>query len=390
MAVASPSKGLDLMKLFALREQFGTTFKKGDVIYSAGQAADQFYVLMKGHVELKREGFPSEVVEPGHVFGEVEVFARIARTGTATATDDANALAFTSETAENLAEATPSFALVVIRHACERLARAEQQLASGGFKTEEAAEPVNPNHFVGPGGEIGPVTSVPYAKDMYKKEQKCPNCRTTFHPWDIKSTAINAGDRDTDDRIVYNGPDPNWYIVWVCPNCQLAAYSVDFIKMTSVQLARCKDALEAVKNEDPTVYNFSFYRDEDLALRSYQLAIPFYDGAKGGAEKCASLYHRMAWIERGRGGTEKELEYLAKAADYYEQAFTSSDAAQQGVRWAYLIGDLSMRCGDYQRAVKWFTTAAAQPDFKTQTGLEKRVRDRWAEANDKLRAAKAG
>ena len=43
---------------------------------------------------------------------------------------------------------------------------------------------------------------------------------------------------------------------------------------------------------------------------------------------------------------------------------------------------------DYQKAAKWFTTAAAQPDFKAQSGLEKQVRDRWAEANERLRASR--
>ena len=386
------TKGLDLMKLFALREQFGTTFKKGDVVYAPGQPAEQFYVLMRGHVQVDHEGIGSEVLDPGAVFGEIDLFAGQPRTEQATATEDSNVLAFTSETAETLAEATPSFALVVIRKTCERLAHAEARLASGDFKAAvdykgpEVHVPAGP---VGPGGQVGPVTTVEYADKMWKKDAKCPNCRTTFHAWDVKSTAVNAGTRESDYRIIYEGPDPNLYRVWVCPNCQLAANGEDFPKMSSNQLARAKPQIDATIAADPTTYDFGYYRDENLALRSYQLAVAFYGGMKGGDEKCAGLYHRMAWIERARERPEEEKTWLIKAAEYYEKAFTSSDAGSQGVRWAYLIGDLSIRVEDYAKAVKWFTTAAAQPDFKAQSGLEKQVRDRWAEANDKLRATKA-
>jgi uncharacterized protein (DUF2225 family) len=388
--ITKGTKGLDLMKLFALREQFGTTFKKGDVIYSPGQPADQFFVLMRGHVQVEHEGVGSETIDPGNVFGEVDVFAEQPRAEQATALEDSSALAFNSDTASTLAEATPSFALVVIRKTCERLARAEAQLASGDFKSGDKGPAVHvPVGPVGPGGQVGPVSSVDYADKMWKKDVKCPNCRTMFHAWDVKSTAVNAGTRESDYRIVYEGPDPNLYRVWVCPNCQLAANADDFVKMTSNQLARAKPTLEATIAADPTTYDFGYYRDENLAMRSYQLAVAYYDGMKGGDEKCAGLYHRMAWIERARNRPEEEKVWLAKAAEYYEKAFTSSDAGNQGVRWAYLIGDLSIRLEDYQKATKWFTTAAAQPDFKTQSGLEKQVRDRWAEANDKLRASKA-
>jgi len=48
-----------------------------------------------------------------------------------------------------------------------------------------------------------------------------------------------------------------------------------------------------------------------------------------------------------------------------------------------------MRLGRYQDSVKWFGTAAAQPDFKSQPMLEKMVRDRWAEAGDLAKTARA-
>jgi uncharacterized protein (DUF2225 family) len=388
---STTSQRLDLMKLFALRDQFGSTAKKGDIIYSPDQPAEEFYVLMKGRVQVEVPGFGTETAGPGDVFGEVDVFAHRQRGEQATALDDCNLLAFNADSAIQLAEATPSFALVVLRQVCERLAQAEEIIASGAVNPADDKPKVHvPAAPVGPGGQVGPVTAVDYADKLWKKDAKCPNCRTAFKAWNIRSAAVVAGTRESDYRVVYDGPDPNLYRVWVCPNCQLAANEEDFPTMSSVQLARAKPGLEETKKADPTTYDFGYYRDENLALRSYQLAIPFYDGTKGGAEKCAGLYHRMAWIERGRDNPDQEKIWLTKAAEYYEKAFTSSDSGKQGVLWAYLIGELNTRIGDYQKAVKWFTTAAAQPDFKAQSGLEKQTRDRWGEVNDMLRKTKAG
>jgi uncharacterized protein (DUF2225 family) len=404
------------MKLFALREEFGKTAKKGDILFQPGQPADEFYVVMRGRVQLDRPGMEPELVPPGDLVGEVEVFAEQPRTGSAMALDDCNLLAFNRDSANRLAEATPSFALVVIRKSCQRVARAEGLLANGAkpatapparsvaASTSLAAAPVAaPAEVAAPaaqdgdarppapeGDQVGPVVTVDYASALWKKDVKCPNCRTTFHPWNVRSQAIvTSGNADTDLMNHYSGPDPNWYAVWVCPTCQLAAYADDFQNMQSVQVARVKPHLEEIKNADPRKFDFTYYRDEDLAKRSYELATAYYEGQRSGAEKVAGLYHRMAWVERGRGDEEEEKKWLKKARDGYEKAFTSSDAAKAGVLWAYLIGELDARIGDYGDAIKWFQVAAQQPDFKSQPLLEKMVRDRQQEVADKLRAAKA-
>lgn len=389
-------QGLDLMKLFSLREEFGASASKGDVIFSAGQPADTFYVLMRGSVQLDRPGSGPEVIAPGDLFGEVEVFTEQPRASQATALDDSSMLAFTRDTAVKLAEATPSFALIVIRKCCERVARSEALLASAPkaaaaspsaqatAEAPEAEEEAAPAPQ-GDGSTVGPVFSVDYADVLWKKDIKCPNCRTTFHAWNVRSQGINVTDRDSDFMNHYSSVDPDWYAVWVCPNCNLAAYGDDFASMQSVQLARAKPQLEEAIKADPKKYDFTYYRDPDLALRSYQLAVAFYEGMKGGNEKCAGLYHRMGWIERGRENEEAEKAYLTKAREYYEKAFTTSDAAKQGVLWAYLIAEIAYRTGQYQDAVKWFGTAAQQPDFKSQPLLEKMVRDRWSEAGDLAR-----
>src|SRR5581483_10226258 len=102
-ATAAPAQSLDLMKLFALRDEFGKAVHKGDVLFSPGEQPDQFYVVMRGRVQVDRAGFEPETIGPGDLFGEVEVFTSQPRSGSATAIEDSNLLAFDAGSAIRLA-----------------------------------------------------------------------------------------------------------------------------------------------------------------------------------------------------------------------------------------------------------------------------------------------
>ncbi|MHB8619134.1 MAG: DUF2225 domain-containing protein [Chloroflexota bacterium] len=412
----------DLKKLFGLKDAYGVTFAKGQTIYAPGDVATDFYVVLKGRVRLERAGVTPAVINPGDFFGEIESFTGHPRRAGTTALDECTALAFNQRTTATLAETTPTFVVRLMQRCCERVVEAEdgkspspgpispattaQAAASPtaavapakAAKAAKAAAPISGSAAPavqtaapanGAGDSFGPVLTVEHKEALWRKEVACPSCRTKFGPWNVRTNFINVGERDTDFMSSYAGVNPNWYAVWVCPNCNLAAYGDDFAAFQSADVARIKPALEALKGQGGPACDFTYYRDADLALRSFQLAIPSYQTKRGAEDKVAGLYQRMAWIERERGRTEQEKGYLAKAREFYEKAFSTSDAAKQGVAWSYLIGELSLRLEDFDKAVKWFNTAAQQPDFKAQPVLEKMTRDRWSEAGDLAKAAKA-
>jgi CRP/FNR family transcriptional regulator, cyclic AMP receptor protein len=61
------------------REELGP----GATIFSEGEEAERFYVLLSGVVSLTQTGLGSRVLRPGDTFGEVSLALRIPRAGTA-------------------------------------------------------------------------------------------------------------------------------------------------------------------------------------------------------------------------------------------------------------------------------------------------------------------
>ncbi len=256
----------------------------------------------------------------------------------------------------------------------------------GDGNTTTTGSAAGPGTLDGALEKIGPITSVEHEDGLYKRTVTCPNCKTIFTGWDVKTKAIVAARRDSDFMIHYSEIDPTWYAVWVCPKCNLAAYADDFPKIESYQLPKTVTGLAQIKRASGRVFDFSGYRNADLALRSFQLAMAYYSG-RSGVAKIPGLYHRMAWIERARGNEAREQEWLRKARDAYEVAFTTSRSAEHGVLWAYLVGELDLRLGDPRDAAKWFAAAVAQEDFGAQPVLERMVRDRWSDASAAIKAA---
>ncbi|MDE3076567.1 MAG: DUF2225 domain-containing protein, partial [Chloroflexota bacterium] len=390
--MAAPNAQLleDLKKLFGLKDKLGATFGKNDIVYFPGAPADTFHVVLKGRVQIDGEGHAAETLGPGEIFGEVDVFTNRPRRGKATALDDTTTLAFDRDSAVVLAETTPHFVVTIIEKCCQRVLRAEQapgpaidvQAGAPAQPAAAAAEARQPAPSPAEAGTVGPVLDVDYKPALWKKDVVCPNCRTKFGAWNVRTNSITIEKRDTDLMSIYGGVNPNLYSVWVCPNCQLAAYADDFPNVQSVDLGRIKPQLEEIRGQDHRTYDFGFYRNEDLALRSYQLAVATYRGKRGGEDKVAGLYHRMAWIERGRGSAEEEKKYLQTAKEAYEKAFSTLDAEKQGVVWAYLVAELNLRLGNFADAVRWFSTASQQPNFKDQPVIEEMTRDRWSEAGE--------
>lgn len=544
--MAAVAESLDIVKLRSLRREFGTFVPRGHVLYSAGEAPDALYVVMSGRVQVERPSTGDEAIEPGGLVGEVDLFADEPRAGSATALSDCSLLAFDRESVSRLAEVTPTFALLAIRSACQRVVRLEHMLAeerspasnSPGSATEvasglgepvvallpvdrpedraesRAAEPAprptevqrgssqestapapqaRPDvtaptagratgqsasgHVTAPetgatgstvsersnqplrtsaasaagtgggatsavsalvrgaaadmahtpgvesgvpassqgsavgapstepsptaGGTraepgdvvplqtVGPVLDVDHLNALSHKEARCPNCHSLFQAWSVRPEAATVVSRDKDFMNHYQGVDATWYAVWVCPSCQLAAYAEDFLTIQPTQLARVRPRLEYIRHSDARAYDFSHYRNADLALRSFQLAVARYADEDAAADRIAGLFHRMAWIERVRGNQAEERHWLETARQYYERAFRVQDSSQMGLVWSYLIAELDVRLGDYVNALRWFDTASRLPHFRQQSTLDKMLRDRQQEIAQMIRSGGA-
>lgn len=112
--------------------RYGRRFSAGDVLFEAGQTADEAFLLQEGRVRLIKQIGSSErmlrVVRPGEVFGETALVAGATRGSTAVALDDGSVLALAHERFEQLLAANPPVGMRVIQQLVRRLRDAEDQI----------------------------------------------------------------------------------------------------------------------------------------------------------------------------------------------------------------------------------------------------------------------
>lgn len=101
-------------------------FAPGQTIVAQGDAADAFYILTKGEVEVRRR--PKPEADPvvvatlgvGEHFGEVGLLADMPRTATVVATDDVEVLRLDRETFERLVDHSQEGRATLVQKATER------------------------------------------------------------------------------------------------------------------------------------------------------------------------------------------------------------------------------------------------------------------------------
>jgi CRP-like cAMP-binding protein len=100
------------------------SFAPGDIIFSAGDAGDQMFVVRSGEVDIERDGKVIETLSAGGVFGEMALIDGAPRSATARAKTACELVPINERTFLFLVHETPFFAIAVMRTLAERLRRA--------------------------------------------------------------------------------------------------------------------------------------------------------------------------------------------------------------------------------------------------------------------------
>lgn len=115
-----------------LLSRFGRRFAAGEVIFEAGAAASEAYLLQEGRVRLIKRVGASErslrVVRPGDLFGEQALVPGTPRSSTAVALVESAAIVLEHGTFEHLLAGNPAVGMRVLSQLIRRLREAEDQI----------------------------------------------------------------------------------------------------------------------------------------------------------------------------------------------------------------------------------------------------------------------
>ena len=217
------------------------------------------------------------------------------------------------------------------------------------------------------------------------RELTCPICAHLFKLHTPKSALSSLQSRDADFCPYYEGPNPLFYAIWVCPACGYAALKDHFRTISDHE----RSVLETDLLEWSDHRRFDFSKPERslyAAMLSFQLAIRSYELRKVPSELRASLALRLAWLCRYGHDRKRENHYLAQAQVLYEAAYSkglSRHANVSEAQVAYLIGEISRRLGKGQEAVDWFLRAIKGDP--TKGDVYRMARDQIYETKEAIR-----
>lgn len=215
---------------------------------------------------------------------------------------------------------------------------------------------------------------------FYQAKENCLYCDHPFTTTRVRNSRAKVLQRDSDFCIHYDGPNPLFYDIIICPNCGFAYYN-SYRNLSDFQRQKLQDEyISKVK-----VPNMTGERTIEEAIYTFKLAI--LTASILGERKfiTANLALKLAWLYRFTEDPEQENRFLEIALNDYVYMMANENIEQEEVdedRLIYLMAELNLRLDNYVDARKLFsqliTGKGVSPRYKSM------AIDRWQDYQDEL------
>lgn len=213
---------------------------------------------------------------------------------------------------------------------------------------------------------------------FYEKKLTCLFCNKPFSTLKVRSRFAIPYQIDSDFCPHYRegNVNPHFYYVNVCPDCGFASSEEfsDAFPVGSREVIKVQITGHWIKR------NFGQERDVHHAIESYKLAILAGSLKKEKNAVLAGLCLRLAWLYRSEGQEEQEKRFLGLALNAYEQSFVHSDytgTSMTELKVLFMIGELSRRLGQYEKAVSYFSKIIQHKNAKDEQKMVNMAREQW-------------
>ncbi|MGG5252827.1 DUF2225 domain-containing protein [Neobacillus sp. SM06] len=218
---------------------------------------------------------------------------------------------------------------------------------------------------------------------LYDKKLECLLCKQPFTSKKVRSRFVKIKEVDTDFCPVYESDEVNplLYPIHVCPACGFS-FSDDFSKYFP---PGAKESIQTKVTDRWVPRNFGTERTIQQAIQAYKLAIYCGTLKKEKHVLLAGMYLRTAWFYRSLKEEQQELRFLKLAGEEYEQSYMEDDfkgSQVSEVKILYLIGELSRRIKDVDKATKFFSMVIERQKQTVEPKIIEMAKERWHEIRD--------
>lgn len=222
---------------------------------------------------------------------------------------------------------------------------------------------------------------------LYVVEKDCPICQQKFPVTKVRNR-MRMLKQDTDFCTYYDGLNPYYYVVWVCPHCGYAAQDSHFSELTNAAIEKIQAFLKGKK----VSIDFGGERTLEQALKTYKLAIFYAEMINSLPSQLGGLYLKLAWLFREANRKEEEKLALTKAVENYDLALmkeTLPIGNMSEMTLIYLVGELMHRIGKYEDALTYLSKVVNSPQARQEKRVLDMARDMWHQVRDEIKEKQA-
>jgi hypothetical protein len=384
-------------------------FPKGQYIFQQGDPGREMHIILAGKVSVTIHSAVGDQIEltelvPGNFVGEMSVLENQPRSASVLTLEDTITLAIDCENFLRFMTNKPEWAMKIMQSLSNRLRKVNEKLSSVQMREEDVQaglQKMMPGQAssvlsseskaaIYPDGHGQYDIAMPeeYRDYLFDRKVQCPVCQREFTAKAVKSTRLRLKEVTRDFREKHDGFDKLWWNIWVCPDCDYAAFTFDFLELEKRPAAKLFPLLTEFR-KDFTVKIDNDIRDINQLFMFYYLALNTRKLMKKVDFKVGKLWLNLAWLYQD-AGDEKMFNYAYHTAfeNYKHVLFNTrvNIPQQEEQRLFILLGEMQYRDGDVQEALKFYQNAI-RSDQKSL--FADQARDRIYEIREKLKAEAA-
>lgn len=344
-----------------------------EIIFHQGEPGHEMFILLKGRVKLfvssiDGTDIPVAELNPGDFFGEMSLLDNAPRSASAQVLDDCMVIVINETNFEAVIVQQPGLAFRIMQSMSKRIRQLNDEVAQLKIMDEinSEAESVQVNSVISAPmnnvAEIVPEGHHSYpdiappsdANFLFDKEIDCPVCGQKFTTTMVRSSKMKLKSVDSDLRQIFEGFNPLWYMVWVCPHCYYANLNFEFKQADPNTRKWVTAQTERIR---ATGFKYSTPRRLDEVFMAFYLTLNCLQNEKPDAARIAKVWLRLSWLYSDANDSEMCKYASQKALDYFTETYYNArrdSSAEQDQRLTLLLAELNLRTGQPGEALKHY------------------------------------
>lgn len=358
-------------------------YDKGKVLFVPGDLASSVYLVLEGMV-IASQGDENVVLGPGAILGDLAFFQEREHFYAAVCATNVTAMEMTKDNIKEVFEKQPLIACSLLRELAITATKIGEMHFVQGVEQLDKEQARSGDHLL-PEGHPVFTERVPASHNefLFNTDVSCPICHTKFAGVRTRVSRLQAAEHRPDFRAVYRNFEPNFYYIWVCPNCLFAYPERQYGRISQGAIRRGQAHLE--EHPPQTSFVFDGQRTLDQVITSYYLALDTFEVVRATPEQWANLWLRLMWIYEDLGEEARAKDAAEEASKYFAESMSATARSAAGDQQLYIImGELNLRLGKGGDAFRNFHSAA------TMIGGDPRYKRMATDRIQDLREAREG